>query len=187
MSEAKPGLKAVLVHEASVLLQQGIEAVSLRRVAMAAGVSPMAPYRHFPDKAALLGAVAEQGFEALRLRLEAADRTAQGRSALIAQGVAYVVFAREQPALYRLMFATPEQACVPVDATVGAYGVLARRVASVYPQDPAAMATGCWSLVHGLATLSMDQAVRLETEGVHAVLSAMIPTAAELQPPGRAG
>ena len=180
MSEVRPNLKDALVREASVLLQQGMEAVSLRRVATAAGVSPMAPYRHFPDKAALLGAVAEQGFEALRLRLEAADGTAQGRAALVAQGVAYVVFAQEQPVLFRLMFAAPEQACLPVDASVGAYGVLARRVASVYPQDHAAMVTGCWSLVHGLATLSMDQAVRLDAGDVHAVLSAMMPAAAEV-------
>ena len=180
MSEERLSLKDALVREASILLQQGIEAVSLRRVATAAGVSPMAPYRHFPDKAALLGAVAQKGFEALQGRLEAADGTAKGREALIAQGVAYVAFAREQPALFRLMFATPEQACLPVDASVGAYGVLAGRVAAVYPQDHAAMATGCWSLVHGLATLSMDQAVRLDEESLHTVLSAMTPAAAEI-------
>lgn len=175
MRQDHPPLKDALVHAAAVLLNDGLEAVSLRRVASATGVSPMAPYRHFPDKAALLGAVAEQGFNELCLRLSAADASGEGRSALIAQGLAYIAYALERPALFRLMFSTPEQACVPLLAGDAAYGVLSRRVASLFPEDAEAMTTGCWALVHGLATLAIGGTIPLDELQLQAVLSAMLP------------
>lgn len=177
MRQDRPPLKAALIHAASVLLDNGLEAVSLRRVASAAGVSPMAPYRHFADKAALLGAVAEQGFDELGLRLEAADASCQGREALIAQGLAYIAFALERPALFRLMFSTPGLACLPPKARDGAYRVLAHRVEALFPQEPEAMTTGCWALVHGLATLALDSAIPPQDLRLRAVLGAMLPPA----------
>ncbi|WP_423787484.1 TetR/AcrR family transcriptional regulator, partial [Klebsiella pneumoniae] len=52
MSVTDGGLRATLVEAALDLLEHGVGDVSLRAVARAAGVSAMAPYRHFPDKAA---------------------------------------------------------------------------------------------------------------------------------------
>ena len=74
------------------------------------GVSPAAPYHHFPDKQALLDAVAAQGFDALTAAMEKrmakkTDPTAR----LDASGVGYVTFALENPALFRLMFGNGEQ------------------------------------------------------------------------------
>jgi AcrR family transcriptional regulator len=48
----------------------------------------MAPYRHFPDKTALLAAVADHGFETLRSSLTIADDLPDAREALLAQGMA---------------------------------------------------------------------------------------------------
>jgi AcrR family transcriptional regulator len=167
-------LREVLIRETGALLRSGMEEVSLRRVAKAAGVSPMAPYRHFPDKAALLGATAERGFEELRLRLELADASAEGGEALVEQGLAYVAFAQEQPRLFRLMFVGREQACVAPQATQTAYGVLARRVAVLAPpHDCEALAMGCWAMVHGLAMLSLDSAISLDARTLRDVLSAL--------------
>ena len=45
---------------------KGPSALSLRAVAREAGVSPAAPYHHFKDKAELLDAVAQQGWDILR-------------------------------------------------------------------------------------------------------------------------
>ena len=45
---------------------------TLREVARRAGVSHAAPYKHFPDKAALLAEMAMIGFDRLRAALEAA-------------------------------------------------------------------------------------------------------------------
>lgn len=145
-------LRERLIAAAVAVLEGGASDLSLRALAREVGVSAMAPYRHFADKAALLGAVAADGFERLREALLAADGQAEGRDALVAQGLAYLRFARDHPALFRLMFSG---ACAPpTPSDDNAYGVLARRVASL-TSDPAAT-LACWALVHGLATLALD-------------------------------
>lgn len=143
-----------------LLAEDGADAVSLRAVARRAGVSAMAPYRHYPDKEALLAAVAVQGFNGLRDVLRAADDAAPAGQALVEQAVAYVRYALENPALFRLMFGPKRLGTHPELTTAGeaAYTVLAARVAAEAPAntDRDARALGCWSLVHGLALLFLD-------------------------------
>jgi len=149
-------LRETLVAAALALLESGSGELSLRAVARAAGVSAMAPYRHFADKAALLAAVAQCGFAALQDALAAADRAGAPRAALLAQGLAYVAFARARPALFRLMFRDQLGLAKPAHEDTAAYDVLARRVAELAPGDAESAALACWSIVHGLATLVLD-------------------------------
>jgi AcrR family transcriptional regulator len=153
-------LPAALIAAARELLaQDGTEALSLRAVARRAGVSAMAPYRHFPDKEALLAAVAAEGFRDFAAALEAADRSAPPGRALLEQGVAYVRFACAQPALFRLMFGPPRQGAHPAlkRDEAQAYGVLATRVAAETAAPLRQSRTlACWSVVHGLASLIID-------------------------------
>ena len=154
-------LRTALVTAAlNLLADDGVDAVSLRAVARRCGVSAMAPYRHYPDKEALLAAVAVQGFDGLRDVLRAADDAATTGQALVAQAVAYVRYALDNPALFRLMFGPKRLGVHPelAEAGTAAYGVLAARVAAVTPADADrdARALGCWSLVHGLASLFLD-------------------------------
>src|SRR3954454_20630310 len=66
-------LRDELIKACVALIEaEGIGAVSLRRVARAAGVSPGAPYHHFADRSALLAAIAVQGSEMLEGRLRSA-------------------------------------------------------------------------------------------------------------------
>ncbi len=143
-----------------LLAEDGADAISLRAVARRAGVSAMAPYRHYADKEALLAAVAVQGFAGLRDRLRAADDMAPAGQALVEQAVAYVRYALENPALFRLMFGAKRlgQHSEMTAAGETAYAVLAARVAAEVPAnaDRDARALGCWSLVHGLASLFLD-------------------------------
>ncbi|GLZ77907.1 hypothetical protein Afil01_27140 [Actinorhabdospora filicis] len=46
----------------AILTDEGSDAVSMRRVATAAGITPMAIYKHFPDRLALLRTVADSAF-----------------------------------------------------------------------------------------------------------------------------
>ncbi len=154
-------LPTALVQAALDLLgEAGADAVSLRAVARRAGVSAMAPYRHFPDKDALLAEVAAQGFAGLRDVLDAADAAAGPGQALVAQAVAYVGYALANPALFRLMFGPRRGADHPELWRAGgsAYAVLAERVAAQTPPDAdrEARVLGCWSLVHGLAMLCLE-------------------------------
>jgi AcrR family transcriptional regulator len=158
-------LRRALVESASALLDEGgIEALSLRAVAGRAGVSAMAPYRHFADKAALLAAVAEHGFERLRARLgEASLEGRDVRRVLVAQGVAYVRFAADNPDLYRLMFTGPP-AWRETDTSGLAqrpdttFGLLTAELAALVPAGELDMAMlTVWSFIHGLASLVIDR------------------------------
>ncbi|GAB0112922.1 TetR/AcrR family transcriptional regulator [Acidisoma sp. C75] len=155
----KMDLPARLIAEAMRLLAENPQDLTLRAVARGAGVSAMAPYRHFADKAALLDAVTKEGFALLRAAVTEADAAApDDTEAIIAQGLAYLAFARRHPALFRLMFTSPlERRFDPAQlAGETAYSVLARRVAGFAPQVAAAATTAAWSLVHGLALLRLD-------------------------------
>src|SRR5687767_2010801 len=55
-----------------LIAKRGVEGFTLRETARVAGVSQTAPYRHFPDKAALLAAVAEEGFRGMAEYMKAA-------------------------------------------------------------------------------------------------------------------
>lgn len=158
-------LRSALVAAAGDLVREfGPAGVSLRQAARLAGVSAMAPYRHFADKDALLSAVAAVGFENFAAELAVATRLeADPRNGLIAQGVAYVAFAWRQPALFRLMFGpviTEAGSLASLrQAGAAAYAVLEAAVAAILPQDEAARADltlAAWSIVHGLACLLVD-------------------------------
>lgn len=101
-------LRRGLIDAAQAILErEGPQALSLRAVAREAGVSPAAPYHHFKDKSDLMLAIAEQGFDVLGEAMtksldEANNLTPEARVTEI--GVAYVQFAQEHPALYRVMY-----------------------------------------------------------------------------------
>src|SRR5882757_11417219 len=98
-------LRPALVRAAVELLEEsGETALSLRAVARRAGVSPAAPYRHYADREALVSAVAALGYRELAERLAAAHPSPSTPEQLTSVAVAYVQFALERPALFRLMF-----------------------------------------------------------------------------------
>lgn len=157
-------LRAALVAAGLAILEEGVDpsVLSLREAARRAGVSAMAPYRHFDDKDALLAALATVGFERLGAALRAADVGDDGRAALRAQGVAYVAFACAHPALFRLMFGarSPSKTGALLAAERATFDVLAGRVAGLMgaasAETVADEALAKWALVHGLAMLAVD-------------------------------
>lgn len=140
---------------------EGIGAVSLRRVAREAGVSPGAPYHHFPDRAALLAAISVRGFEQLAADLRAARSSAgEARAVLVAMVVAYVEFARRHKAYFQLMFrpelSRPEKHPDARAAGDQAFTVLTEVVAGCGAADPDGLAVSLWAFGHGLASLVID-------------------------------
>lgn len=148
-----------------ILRDQGDTAISLRALAKELGVSAPALYRHFADRESLLAALAVTGFEELRDRLLAVDQQVP-RRALIDIGLVYVAFAQDEPNLYRLMFGgrvLPKDAHPRLDqAGHGAFHVLqdtidrAQQAGYLKPMPLAIMTAAAWSLVHGLAQLTID-------------------------------
>lgn len=121
---------ALLRAAAKILEKEGSDAVSLRDLARRAGVSHTAPYRHFPDRRALLAALAEEGFAQLAAELE-------GRP-WREQAVAYVRFAIANPERFRLMFTRPAPPALR----------------GLVEGDPVVQAT--WAMVHGLTHLILS-------------------------------
>jgi AcrR family transcriptional regulator len=153
-------LRAACLRAALELLEEGgSTALSLRAVARLAGVSPTAPYRHYPDRDALVSAVAAVGYRELAEQLAAANPTPATPDQLADVAVAYVRFALQRPAMFRVMFAEP---CDPTSSErVAATAAITQYVEDIvrrcFPRAaPAAMSTAVWALVHGLAFLYLD-------------------------------
>ncbi len=176
-------LRAALVAEGLAALEESERAdVSLRELARRVGVSPNAAYRHFADKEALLAALAAEGFRKLTAAAAASQVAPKGirdaKESFRAYGRAYVMFARENPALFRLMFGrftTSERSDELTRAGERTRDDLRAGVAATagLPLDDPRVAAGAlyaWSLVHGLSNLILDGQV----EGDPRVLADMV-------------
>jgi AcrR family transcriptional regulator len=145
-----------------VLDAGGAESVSLRRLAARAGVSGMAPYRHFDDKAALMEAVARRGFALLAKEVSAADALTDRGKRLTAFGVAYVEFALRRPGLFKAMFdgapPTPDR---DLDDPDSVHAKLVALIVDLSPPEKRAdLILTCWAAMHGLACLCLARRLR---------------------------
>lgn len=137
-----------------------IAAISLRQIARDVGVSATAVYRHFPDKRALMNALAGAGLEKLgRAQADAAEAAPDRASAFGATGRAYVRFALAHPALFRLIFSHMPPAGETVFGDSIAARLLHDKAAAATSGDPAEtrrLMVQAWAIVHGLAMLMLD-------------------------------
>jgi len=81
----------------------------MRRVAEAVGVTAMAIYRHYPDRSALLNAVADEGFKQLAARLARKRFSGTIEARLLKMTEIYVEHAFQNPRLFELMFLKPRE------------------------------------------------------------------------------
>lgn len=155
---------ALLARAEQTLSLQGPGELSLRELARQVGVSHAAPRRHFPDKRALLEALAEDGFERLgrdlRDAMEAAGERFEAR--LLAFARAYVTFATRHAALLELMFAgkhrpgAAESLRLAADRAFEAPLALigeGQAAGEVVPGEPERVATVAWAALQGLASM----------------------------------
>jgi AcrR family transcriptional regulator len=160
-------LRRALVDAAAALAaEKGLDGFSLREAARLAGVSHAAPYHHFEDKAALLAAVAEEGFirfDAFQKEsLQSASRepTAKFR----ALGKAYVHFAIQNPHYFRVMFRkdlvgpmiTPSLRKIAYQTFDRVFDAVGDCLESSSKTEVMPLSITAWSLVHGLASLWLD-------------------------------
>lgn len=172
--------RALLTAGIDMARAGGPGAVVLREATRRAGVAPNAAYRHFQDRAALLGAVCDAAQAALATAIEAAqaavpptdDPAAAARARFRAVGSGYLRFARTEPGLFRTAFSVPDNLdgrsnaaragpsgrtpfqllAAALDGLVDA-GVLP-------PERRPGTEFLAWSAVHGLATLLIDGPLR---------------------------
>jgi AcrR family transcriptional regulator len=90
-----------------LLDSEGAEAVSMRRVADAAGITAMAIYRHYPSRDALLNALADAGFAELSSSLRGRRFSGGLQTRLLKMADIYLDHALDNPRLFELMFLKP--------------------------------------------------------------------------------
>lgn len=140
---------------------------TLREVARRAGVSHAAPYKHFPDKAALLAEMALLGFDRLREAVTNPKRRQPKslRDEFFAMAGAYVRFGVSNPALYRLMFSADAGKAADVhlsERALAAFGVLIELLKRgqtdgvLRKRDVRGQAAACWAQMHGITMLTID-------------------------------
>jgi AcrR family transcriptional regulator len=154
---------ALIALALETLEEHGPEALTLRDLAERAGVSGMAPYRHFADKTALLRAVAAHGFAILKEQFKAVDDPDHPAKALEQFGAVYVRFALERPGLFRLMFdGQPLLTVEELDADPeNSYGLLRRRIGQVVPGEHRTLALVAFqALAHGFCVLLANGRLR---------------------------
>lgn len=166
-------LRARLVqHALALLAEDGLESLSLRRIARRAGVSHGAPLRHFAGYGDLLAEVAAVGF---RMLSETIEKSAAGlppgagpRERLRAGSRAYVESAVANPALFALMFrpeALDERNASYLRHGSVAFEHLVTLVRSAQDagwhaaRDTRALAASLWAAMHGLASLWTQRAL----------------------------
>jgi|SRR5277367_4925663 len=154
---------ALLAAAERTVRERGAQELSLRELARDVGVSHGAPRRHFPDRQALLDALAESGFARLGTELqEAFDGAGEDFEArLRAVAAAYVRFATEDAALLELMFAgkNHEEAGVLHDAAERAFAVMLELISQGQQQgaldsgDPERVGLVLFATIQGIAAL----------------------------------
>ena len=159
-------LRRSLIRAGSQMIEEkGLAGLSLREVARAAGVSHTAPYRHFQDKADLLAAIAQVGFEQLT---DEADKAARRhaddpKAQFVAASVQYILFGVRHPRMAHLLFGgIINMRSAPralKDASWAAFQLVESiinngKTAGVFrDNDTMELAVTTWSGIHGLAQL----------------------------------
>lgn len=162
-------LRAALLSTAlEIIAEQGPQGLTIREVARRVGVSHTAPYRHFADKDEMLVAVVEQGFSLMRDTMQAGKAAAATDpiSQFAAAGSAYIEFALQHPAYYRIMYSgnllfnAGQEALQHTSADTFRELVedvrTCQQLNLIRPGDPAQQALAILATVHGFVTLVND-------------------------------
>jgi AcrR family transcriptional regulator len=153
-------LKNALLDAATDLVRErGARGFSVSEAARRAGVSSSAPYRHFTDRDAMLAVLALRSFTELEARFASLvlEETLAARAVQIA--LAYVAFAREDPARFEVMFASgidKNSYTELLDQTCRVQAQLEEALAPYLPPDRVVdRSAELWSVAHGIAALAV--------------------------------
>lgn len=161
--------RAIVDTALELIAEQGIASLTMREIAQRVGVSRMAPYRHFENKAVLLAVLAQEGFQALYVYLQNSlvATSPQYLERLQILGVAYISYAVEHPVHYRVMFDSSlsdrtiypplyQTALQNFDCLVQAL-IDCQQANLIRSCNPKELAQINWALVHGLSMLLIDR------------------------------
>lgn len=159
---------ALIKAGVEILSKEGIEGLSLRKVAQRAGVSHSAPYSHFPDKQSLIAAISTEGFNQLYAELDAAvSAHANDPKRQLLEGTrAYIRFAMEHTDTFKIMFSGVLEKEKEYPAFVDISRKTFERVVDIVrvcqeagvlrAASPEMLAVAVWGQVHGIVSLALE-------------------------------
>ncbi len=186
--------RVVLDASLELVAAEGLGALSMREVARRAGVSHQAPYHHFKDREAILAALAEEGLARVRdAMIRAVAKADAPVRRLEAAGRAYIVWAMENPALFKIMH---QSELAPIEHYPGALQIaqqifdhVVRLVEEAAADrgveaDINALAVTAWTVVHGAAMLLLENRLQRKFPGARnkpkAAIDAVLSTFSQL-------
>jgi AcrR family transcriptional regulator len=157
----------LLGRAAELIAADGVDALSLRKLAAGVSTSTTAVYSLFGGKPGLIRAVYLEAFEGFARQLRAGGPTDDPAEDLVQLGLAYRRYALAQPHLYALLFTDAAHAHIQQDVLLAevsgaAFDFLHDTVrrgveAGVFVDEPTDLiALAAWGLVHGLVALEMQ-------------------------------
>ncbi|MBB3259622.1 AcrR family transcriptional regulator [Paraburkholderia bannensis] len=168
-----------------IVTRDGIDALSMRKIADAIGYSPASLYLHFEGRDAIARALGREGFAQLLARLQPCTEIEDTRARLHALAHAYVAFGCAHPQTYRLMFLPERGQCDedqaqgpalearPDHEAVAITRLFADAFAPVFA-EPAPLARALWALLHGVVAFSLaGPAFAPESSGLLAIDAAL--------------
>jgi AcrR family transcriptional regulator len=171
----------ILAEAEEVVAAEGARAVTMRGVAARVGVTPMALYRHFAGRDALMAAIVDEAqatfFQYLQRSL--AESTAERR--FFAAGGQYLAFALEHRRRYAVLFMEPVSSASETTAAgtvwkdAVTFRFLVDRIRDCTAEgvlavgDPEDAALTVWAHVHGLVSLHLAGKLPVDDTRFHAI------------------
>jgi AcrR family transcriptional regulator len=178
-----PTKDRIIAAATNLLDTGGPSAVTLRAVGDAAGISQSAPYRHYPDKRALLDAMVRQIIQQMREIVEAAKSDAASPlSALNLVVGQYYQFARRYPVRYRLLLEESRHdtpvGCEARQVFTSVADLVrdAQRSEELRDGDPEQIVALIFGAVHGMADLEQFGLVKVSDETTVTLPSLLVQT-----------
>lgn len=161
-----PQIRSALIDSAALLLADGPQALTTRRLAESVGTSTMAVYTYFRGMDDLRRAVRKEGFDRLAGLLDRITPSHDPVADVAAAGGIYLFNALANPHLYRFMFMEPFDVNDDVgEATFESLVAGLERAIQAGRFDKAdaySLATQLWSMSHGIVTLHLAGLLTLE-------------------------
>ncbi len=165
----------ILAAATRIFREEGVAHATMRRIAATVGFSTTALYVYFPDKDAILRAIAEATFAELLEALETSQRSGAALPNRFRAGLrTYIDFGLSRPDAYRVTFLSPASPvqpdpCDTIQAADHSFAILQRGIDDMMaaglfrpgPSEPAAEAV--WACLHGITAMLLDQSEHIKT------------------------
>lgn len=157
----------ILAAAQHIIRTQGMDALSLRALAKAVGVTAPALYEYFPNKDAILRALFVQGTDLMLTLMDQLIETQPGGLAtLLAILRGYRAFAQDEPDYFHLLFGKVDPNLELSESEYAGMNLLFERFIGVItaaiesgelrPLPPKTLSCALWALIHGVAQLEID-------------------------------